>query len=719
MAELTLPGLRTTPLGAYLGALGLLSATTRLIDPAATGCWRNQTFVLHSVSGSVEDLATRLVARFEPEPVVSPWNQGSGFAANGKSVAAERALAWARGSDDPRLAALRDAITASDAVMADALARSWAVEKHKHDVLHLCRNSFPDRAVRWLDAAVALGPDGDLAFSRLLGTGGNLGRLDLSSTYVQRCREVFEHRDSRAWLTALLTGTPTVALPGVSLGQYDPASAGNPEENSAAGNPWLFLLLIEGALVFATAVVRRHGSDYTHAALPFQVRSSAAGLDTAAVGENAMAEFWAPEWATPCALSDVEQLLGEGRAEWRNRPARSGLDFARAAATLGVDRGVDAFQRHVFAERLGQSPIAVPAGRVRVSRRDGVDALAGLDPWLDRVRRVTTAGVAAQCRAVEQALFTHARTGAAADLASVFAAVGACHETVARSGTARRDTAPLVLRQGKALLAALLPALRVDPTLRVAVALAAAHDPGAVATLGGLRPHLSPVGADWGRPVWTQRPAPTALRAGFSSAVAEAARRRGFPRPAGDRDDRADGSAAVRGTRLGFLRGPALAAADLTTLAAGRFDERRAADLLAGLLTIDWSPVTLTRLPGGGPNDQDPAVDLLVPFTADGQVSVTDADGTHTLRLLPDATWPALLRAGHTDRVLADAARRIRINGLRHVIRPARSALAGPRLAALLLARTTADTRHAALAHVAVLPTRPDPTVSTSQESPA
>jgi CRISPR-associated protein Csx17 len=405
----------------------------------------------------------------------------------------------------------------------------------------------------------------------------------------------------------------------------------------------------------------------------------------------------------------VEQLLGEGRAEWRHRPARSGLDFARAAATLGVDRGIDAFQRHVFAERLGQSPIAVPAGRVRVSRRDGVDTLAGLDPWLDRVRRVPVTAVATQCRAVEQALFVHARTGMAADLASVFAAVGACHETVARSGAARRDTAPLVLRHGETVLAALAPALRVDAALRVAVALAAAHDPGAAATLGGLRPCLSPVGADRGRPMWTSGPAPAALRGGFAFAVAEAARRRGFPRA-----DNQDDAAAVRGVRLGFERGPALAAADLTTLATGQFDECRAGDLLAGLLTVDWSSVTLTRLPGGGPYSRDPAVDLLVPFTSDGLVTVTGAEGTRLPALVPDAAWSALLRAGHTGRVLADAARRIRISGLRHVISPARSALAGPRLASLLLARTTEETRRAALAHVAVLPDR---TVTTSQES--
>ena len=699
MVELILPGLRTTPLGGYLAGLGLLSAVDRLLDGTVTGCWRNQNFVLPSRFETIEELAAALVVSFEPEPIVSPWNQGSGYAANGKSVAAERALAWARESSVPRLAALRDAVCAGDRVMAEVRDRGWDVNKRKNDVLHLCRNEFPDRAVRWLDAAVALGPDGDPSFSRLLGTGGNLGRLDLSSTYLQRSKDVLDHRDSQAWLESLLDGRPRAGLPRSSLGQYDPASAGNPEEVTEVGNPWLFVLLIEGTLLFATAVVRRHGAEYARAALPFQVHATSAGLDSAAPGENAMAELWAPEWTVPCTVADVEQLLGEGRAEWRGRPARSGLDFARAIATLGVDRNISSFQRHMFVERLGQSPLALPAGRVTVTRRGGVELLAGLDSWLDGVRRVGTAAVRSQHRAVEQALFAHARVGGAEHLVEVFAAVGRCHETVARSGAARRETSPLVLHTGKALIGELLPAAKHDVTLRVALALACAADPGAAPTMGGLRPLLSPVATDRGRPVWTGRPAPAALGRGLCGALTEAARRRGFPEWAtGAEED-------LSGVQLGFRRGPVLASADLIDLASGAIDDQRCADLLAGLLTTDWSAATLARLPtGAGRGMPDPAIDLLVPFTADGLVEITGPDGTIRMRLLPDRTWPGLLHAEHIDRVLADATRRIRINGLRHVIAPGGTAIPGERLAALLLVRTSPETRRSALARVTVLP---------------
>lgn len=702
MAELTLPGLRTTPLGSYLAALGLLSGVTRVGDRAATGCWRDQRFVLSSRFETTGELAASLVARFEPEPIVSPWNKGSGFHANGKSVAAEKALAWVRDSTDPRLAELRSAVTAGERVLATAHERGWDAQTHKTNVLHLCRNTFPDRAVRWLDAAVALGPGGDPSFNRLLGTGGNLGRLDLSATYLQRARDVLGHTDSRAWLESLLDGRPRAELLRSSLGQYDPASAGNPEESKEVGNPWLFVLLIEGALLFATAVVRRHGAEYARAALPFQVRATSAGMDSAAPGENVMAELWAPEWSTPCSASDVEQLLGEGRAEWQGRPARSGLDFARAVATLGVDRGISAFQRHVFAERLGQSPLAVPAGRMTVTRRSGVELLAGLDAWLDRVRRASTASVAAHHRAAEKALFTHANTGRAEHLADVFAAVGRCHESIARSGVAQRETAPLVLHTATALFTELLAAAEHDATLRIALAFACAHDPGAAPTMGGLRPLLAPITVGRGGLAWTARSAPASLNRGFYAALAEAAWRRGLPQ----RDPTVyEDPPAVRGTQLGFQRGPTLGFTDLIGLATGITDEQRAADLLAGLLTVNWSAMPQRRLPAGaGTGQPHPSIDLLLPFTADGRIDVTGPDGTQRMRLLPAPRWPGLLRAGHADRVLVAAARRIRISGLRHVVTPAGSHQQGGHLAALLLAPTTAMTRRSALARVAILP---------------
>ena len=46
------------------------------------------------------------------------------------------------------------------------------------------------------------------------------------------------------------------------------------------------------------------------------------------------------------------------------RPGEVGLDFVQAVATMGTDRGIDAFVRHSVVERLGLSMMAVPVDRV-------------------------------------------------------------------------------------------------------------------------------------------------------------------------------------------------------------------------------------------------------------------------------------------------------------------------------------------------------------------
>jgi CRISPR-associated protein Csx17 len=316
--------------------------------------------------------------------------------------------------------------------------------------------------------------------------------------------------------------------------------------------------------------------------------------------------------------------------------------MARAIASLGVDRGIVAFQRHVFAERLGQSPLAVSADRIVLSERGGVRLLSGLDPWLDQLRWVDTGGIEVRRRAVEQAVYTHACRGTAADLVEVFVQVGRCHEAVARSGSARAQVQPLVLTSGQRLLTELFTAVREDLELRVAVAFATSHVPGAAPMLGGLRSLLSPVAVNGRRVVWTERTVPVSLAMGWYAALCEAARRRGFP----DTADVGDDLAAVAGVGLGFTRGPALPTADLWELVAATLDLRRCADLLGGLLTVDWSGVPLPRLPAGPASVvADPVVDLLVPFTGDGLVEIAGLDGALGMRLLPDRAWPALLRA--------------------------------------------------------------------------
>ena len=54
----------------------------------------------------------------------------------------------------------------------------------------------------------------------------------------------------------------------------------------------------------------------------------------------ARAEMWLPLWETPAGYGEIRELFGEGRATVGRRPAKDGLDFARAVAALGIDRGI-------------------------------------------------------------------------------------------------------------------------------------------------------------------------------------------------------------------------------------------------------------------------------------------------------------------------------------------------------------------------------------------
>lgn len=66
------------PLAGYLKALGVFRLVAEQADPDASGFWRDERFVLRTRLTEVE-LVRFFVEKFEPTPVVAPWNGGSGF----------------------------------------------------------------------------------------------------------------------------------------------------------------------------------------------------------------------------------------------------------------------------------------------------------------------------------------------------------------------------------------------------------------------------------------------------------------------------------------------------------------------------------------------------------------------------------------------------------------------------------------------------------------
>ena len=325
----------------------------------------------------------------------------------------------------------------------------------KTQLLQLCRNSFPEDALGWLDAVFVLGQDG-AKFPPLLGTGGNDGRLEFTNNFMQRITEVMDPAtgeptaESARWLRAALFGS---AAPGLAtrapVGQFFPGAAGGANATSgfdapSAVNPWDYILMIEGALLFAAASVKRlESADDGALVYPFCVRQAGIGYASAAEADEAEArcEMWMPLWGKPTTLAELRAIFSEGRAQVRGRNARSGVDFAQAAVTLGVDRGIAAFQRYGFQVRNGLAYFATPLERVIVRRNARADLLADIEQWHDRLRQKAgpranpepPASVARALNQLERRMVELCRDDSPGSLQSLIAALGGSEQALARS----------------------------------------------------------------------------------------------------------------------------------------------------------------------------------------------------------------------------------------------------------------------------------------------
>ncbi|MGH8875093.1 MAG: type I-G CRISPR-associated protein Cas8g1/Csx17, partial [Acidimicrobiia bacterium] len=440
MAELILSGCRAEPIGSYLKALGVFRLVAEQLDAGVRGYWVGDTFAVDTAH-STADIESFFLAQYVPTPVVAPWNGRMITALEG----GDQDLEAIEASTRTRLGPYREAIVAARKALADARRRGIDPQSRseKASFIRLCRNWFPELALRWLDAVAVL-TQKDAVFPILTGgTGGNLGSGDLTLNFMQQLQHLLREDG--------MAGKPTVErlrqalweegsprLLDAMIGQFDPGAAGGANVGGKVVNPWDFVLLIEGALVFTSGVARRFGFNQQGlAALPFTVRATSAGYGSSAGDESTKGEVWAPVWRRPTGLTEIGQLITEGRATWRGSQARTALDFARAAGTLGVDRGIEHFVRHSVAIRLGQANLAIPVGRFVVRERRGVPVLGQLDGWLARVRRLSrlSAAITAGLRAVERALLAAADHPSPRELQAVLSAVASLETAVGRSGS--------------------------------------------------------------------------------------------------------------------------------------------------------------------------------------------------------------------------------------------------------------------------------------------
>lgn len=521
----TLGGCAPAPLAHYLKALGILRVVAQQVDSQARGWWDGDVFRL-ACQLDAPALENFWLHRYAPTPLVAPWNKGSGFYQARdpgleplESSSADRFAAFRRAIGDAR--ALLGAIEAADKAVRDikeeakgrtlsnaqrlALRQSASYKQRladgervfktlKADIIPKARATWRGPHLQWLNAALVLDDLRQAKFPALLGTGGNDGRLDFTNNFMQRLGEVFDiaalEGDPRpaaaAWLAGALWGAPAHScLSDRAVGQYLPGGAGganstNAPDGASQLNPFDFLLTMEGSVGFSAHAVRRMARGAgSRAAAPFVVGAHAAGYATASTAdEAARGEQWMPLWNQPMTWAETGRVFAEGRAQIGASSAREPLDLARAAARLGVARGIVGFQRFGYIERNGQSNLAVPLGRftVREQPSPALGCIDDLSAWLLRVRRqARDAGASAHLVVAERGLGD-----------AVFDVLQRPHEPV-RWQTILRALSEVesVMRRGSGFKAQPVPPLRPEwvpaaddgtPEFRLAVSLALQAD---------------------------------------------------------------------------------------------------------------------------------------------------------------------------------------------------------------------------------------------------
>src|SRR5579862_302569 len=462
MSRVVLSNCSPLPLAYYLKALGILRLAAEQSDPLATGWWSRDTFVLDTTFEPYQ-LLEFFLQRYEPTPILAPWNGGSGFHKKDNT----EAITALEKSKTERFLHFREAISTARAALKTIGLKEKPSPDEKEQLLRNCRSSFPDCALNWLDAAFILTDDG-AKYPPLLGTGGNDGRLEFTNNFMQRLVEVISPETgaptarAKDWLESSLFGS-ALAVPAskAPVGQFLPGAAGGANTTSGFGsesaiNPWDFILMLEGALLFAAAAVRRlEGTVPGALAYPFCVRQAAVGYGSASSTdeENSRAEMWLPLWSRPVGLAELTAVLSEGRAQLGQRAARNGVDFARAVVTLGVDRGFSAFQRYGFQVRNGLSYFATPLDRLVVRRNASADLLSEIDPWLARFRdkagpsaKQVPAAVSRALNQLENRILDLCKNANVSRLQAVLVALGQAERALARSlawTTGRNDQIPV------------------------------------------------------------------------------------------------------------------------------------------------------------------------------------------------------------------------------------------------------------------------------------
>jgi CRISPR-associated protein Csx17 len=736
--DVELPGCTPEPLMAYLKALGILRLVSEQKDKRARGWWKNDVFWLRSTLDQaalmkffLEDYRpTPIVAPWNAgSGFYLKWDERKGTF---RSREASDAISEIESSTTSRFQLYRDQIlTLKKALQSraqlvepgdlikklrengnrqdwskrktdqevkklldsqmffSAAGATYAIEKvDKDKLLSDTRSSLVnDKAIDWIDTAFVIRTEQkkNRDEAPLLGSGGNIGNSDFSARFMQtliRCLPLNDGEASSEETTVLLRGALfaqlTSGLDSIAVDQFDPGRAGGANmyqgmEASPRLNPWDYILMLEGVVVLQGASSKRLGSNLSVSAFPFAVESTPVGFESSGL-DDTRGEQWLPLWNRPSTAAEIRRLLAEGRAEVSGRSVRTGVEFARAAASLGVDRGIKQFVRIQYQARFGDNYLANVIGRVGVIVRESIDLLRDIDQRLAAVRRAAgdknvPPRFSSALRRVDSAVFDFCKYGGAAFFQEVLISLGTVERELCTTERFRNEKKLFPL----AGLSSAWADAADDQSIEFAVArvLASIDDPER--KIGPLRANLEPV--DWKKRCreWAEKDRAVVWKAtDLTANLVNVLERR-----------------MMDGARAGCDHLPlasrvAVPLALVAKFLAGELDDRRIADLIWGLMLVDDR--------GNRSRDRQGTDDVSVPrayallkllFLSRPLVIERTADGRVFARLLrnnerrgivirPEPSILSLLRVGRLGEACVTAMRRLRASGLAPMPSPIR-----------------------------------------------
>jgi len=710
--DIELPGCTPEPLMAYLKALGILRLVSEQKDPGVRGWWKHDVFRIRSSElfkdagteeAKREVLAKFFLEKYQPAPIVVPWSGGDFFGVNWhvtgpkytKTPSASKAIEAVLATETDRLMPYRVAVRSCKAVLDRCgIGTKEKMGKQKWRFIDALRAICEERGViDWIDAAAVITIE---KFAPLLGSGGGSdGNTHFSDNFMQNLWDALPDFDGQR---EQKRGEVTPSVAKVSLRQlkealfsipskdriakrtsslYDSGAVGGPNatqgmERDSLSNPWNVILALEGTVGLAgTASKRLVVNAAKSGAFPFQVSASITVQDRLADKEQAGAEAWLPLWNRPARCNEVLALLREGRAECGPRPARSGIDMARAVASLGVDRGIRTFARYAIVKgRVGGENYntATALGLFDVVERSGADLLREIDRWLGDLRWKCARGrdkeeapkrILSTLNGIDSAIFEFCKYGGYRLFQDIVIALGrAERELAVIEGKFNRKTVNPIPRLS---LTWMNTASDRSQEFAMAQALASIYDQEA--KIGPLRTNLEPVNWQARRGQWAERDRAVVWNAAdLTTNLINVLQRR-----------------MMDGQRVGCEHLPLASsfAASLDTVTAfldGDLDEQRIEDLIWGLMLINHGGRRRTNGHETADRPMPRTYALLKllflprPLVAD-RVTGTPRwrlarNGEEGIAIRPEPRILPLLQAGRVGEACRIAAQRLRVSGL-------------------------------------------------------